>query len=259
MPRQPRHDAPGVIHHVWARGIDGRTIFLDDSDREDLWRRFSRILPESGMRCFATILMSNHLHLVVQTGPISLSTVMRRIHTGFAMRFNGRAQRAGYLFQGRFGSRIVGDDGDFLRTVAYVLRNPIAAGLVSDLNELARQPWCSFGALMGRRAPLPFESTVAALGLLGPDPETARRRLCEWILRTEASRDPLWELVDEVCRELGVAVEDLRGGRRDRCTSEARGRICRRAVLELRLRPSAVGRALGVGPSTVSQALRPRS
>jgi REP element-mobilizing transposase RayT len=259
MPRQPRRDAPGVVHHVWARGIDGRAIFLDDADRQDLWERFSRILPESGMRCFACVLMSNHLHLVVQTGPVALSTVMRRIQTGFAMRFNGRTQRAGYLFQGRFGSRIVRDDGDLLRATAYVLRNPLEAGLVTDLDELARYPWCSFGALMGRRAPLLFESPSAALQLLGTEPEAARRRLCEQVLRAEARIDPLSELIHEVCQELGVAVEDLRGGRRDRRTSDARGRICRRAVLELRLRPSEVGRALGVGPSAVSQAFRRRS
>jgi REP element-mobilizing transposase RayT len=256
MPRQARRDAPGVVHHVWARGIDGRAIFLDDADRRDLSERLSRILPESGMHCFACVLMSNHLHAVVQTGAVPLSKVMRRVQTGFAMRFNGRAQRAGYLFQGRFGSRIVRDDDDLLRTIAYVLRNPLAAGLVDDLDELARDPWCSFAALMGKRDSLPFESPARALELLGPDPETARRRLCERILRTEARIDPLSELIHEVCRELGVDAEDLLNGRRDRRTSEARARICRRAVLELRLRPSAVGRALGVGASAVCQAFR---
>jgi hypothetical protein len=112
---------------------------------------------------------------------------------------------------------------------------------------------------MGKRDALPFESTSRALELLGPDPETARRRLCERILRTEASIDPLSELIREVCREVGVDAEDLLDGRRDRRTSEARGRICVRAVLELRLRPSEVGRALGVGASTVCQAFRRRS
>lgn len=256
MPRQPRRDAPGAVHHVWARGIDGRAIFLDDSDRHDLLERLARILPESGMPCFAWALMSNHLHLVVQTGPVPLSTVMKRIQTGFAMRFNGRSERAGYLFQGRFGSRIVCDDGDLLRAIAYVLRNPLAAGLVNDLSGLASYDWCNFGALLGRRDPLPFESTSAALQLLGPEPQAARQRLCDWIARTEPEDGPLVAMIREVCRELGVAPDDLRGGRRDRLTSDARGRICRRAILDLGLRPSEVARALGVGPSAVCQALR---
>jgi hypothetical protein len=35
MPRQARLDAPGVLHHVMARGIEQCSIFRDDRDRED--------------------------------------------------------------------------------------------------------------------------------------------------------------------------------------------------------------------------------
>ncbi len=34
MPRQPRLDAPGVLQHVMARGIERRKIFKDDKDRK---------------------------------------------------------------------------------------------------------------------------------------------------------------------------------------------------------------------------------
>jgi hypothetical protein len=29
MPRQPRLDAPGTLHHVMIRGMEGKGIFLD--------------------------------------------------------------------------------------------------------------------------------------------------------------------------------------------------------------------------------------
>ena len=35
MPCAPRLDAPGVLHHVMARGIMRQTIFRYDSDRDD--------------------------------------------------------------------------------------------------------------------------------------------------------------------------------------------------------------------------------
>jgi hypothetical protein len=35
MPRQARLDAPGVLHHVMARGIEQCSIFRDDRDREE--------------------------------------------------------------------------------------------------------------------------------------------------------------------------------------------------------------------------------
>ncbi|MBU1904102.1 MAG: hypothetical protein KJ573_10985 [Proteobacteria bacterium] len=34
MPRQPRLDAPGLLQHVMARGIERRKLFLDDKDLE---------------------------------------------------------------------------------------------------------------------------------------------------------------------------------------------------------------------------------
>lgn len=41
MPRSARLDAPGVLHHVMARGIERRHIFRDDLDREDFVTRLS--------------------------------------------------------------------------------------------------------------------------------------------------------------------------------------------------------------------------
>ena len=33
MPRKARIDAPGALHHITCRGIEGRKIFDDDADR----------------------------------------------------------------------------------------------------------------------------------------------------------------------------------------------------------------------------------
>ena len=35
MPRGPRLDAPGVLHHVMARGLERGAIFPDARDRSD--------------------------------------------------------------------------------------------------------------------------------------------------------------------------------------------------------------------------------
>ena len=39
MPRGPRLDAPGILHHVMARGVDRQQIFHDAQDREDWLER----------------------------------------------------------------------------------------------------------------------------------------------------------------------------------------------------------------------------
>ena len=39
MPRQARLDAPGTLHHVIGRGIEGIPIFRTDFDRADFLGR----------------------------------------------------------------------------------------------------------------------------------------------------------------------------------------------------------------------------
>lgn len=43
MPRAPRLDAPGVLHHVMARGIEQHSLFRDNHDRDDFLRRLAAL------------------------------------------------------------------------------------------------------------------------------------------------------------------------------------------------------------------------
>jgi len=84
MPRSARLDAPGVLHHVIIRGIERRNIFKDDQDRDDLLERLAALLPETRISCYAWSFMSNHAHFLLRTSDVSLSTLMRRLLTGYA-------------------------------------------------------------------------------------------------------------------------------------------------------------------------------
>jgi len=95
MPRTARLDAPGVLHHVIIRGIERRHIFKDDKDRDDFLVRIEGLLPEMNIVCYAWALMSNHSHFLFRTGDVPLSTLMRRLLTGYVVRFNRRHRRHG--------------------------------------------------------------------------------------------------------------------------------------------------------------------
>jgi len=94
MPRQTRIDAPGAVHHVIVRGIERRKIFLDDQDRNNWIERLGTIIDETGTPCFSWVLMFNRVHLLLQTGRGLLSTVMRRLLTGYAVSFTRRYRPA---------------------------------------------------------------------------------------------------------------------------------------------------------------------
>jgi REP element-mobilizing transposase RayT len=61
MPRQARLDAPGTLHHVMIRGIEGANIFWDDKDREHFLLRVGEIGKATETRILAWALMDNHV------------------------------------------------------------------------------------------------------------------------------------------------------------------------------------------------------
>ena len=151
MPRQARLDAPGVLQHVMARGIERRKIFWDDKDRSSFLERLAFILEETQTQCYAWTLIPNHFHLLLRTGPTPLSKVMRRLMTGYAVTFNLRHRRAGHLFQNRYKSVVCEEDSYLLELTRYIHLNPLRAGIVNDLKELDKYPWTGHSALLGKR------------------------------------------------------------------------------------------------------------
>ena len=126
MPRGPRLDAPGVLHHVMARGIEGHAIFRDDEDRQDLLERPAALAERSDLAVYAWALLPNHFHLLVRSPPArpgpgappALVAAMRSLLTGYAGAFNRRHKRVGHLVQNRYKSIVVEEEPYFLEIPA---------------------------------------------------------------------------------------------------------------------------------------------
>jgi len=173
MPRQPRLDAPGVLHHVMVRGIERRAIFRDDADRADFVGRLAALVSATGLSVYAWALLPNHAHLLVRTGRRPLPRVMRSLLTGYAGAFNRRHQRQGHLFQNRYKSIVVEDEPYLLELVRYLHLNPLRARAVPTLPALARYPWTGHSALLGI-VPRPWQATGAILEHFGASVRRAR-------------------------------------------------------------------------------------
>jgi putative transposase len=150
MPRQPRLDAPGALHHVMGRGIDGVTIFRNKKDREDFLERLADLCRANALSVYAWAFMENHVHILVRTGNQALSKSMRKLLTGYVVNYNHRHKRYGHLFQNRYKSILCEDDPYLLELTRYIHLNPLRAGIVKSLQELRGYHWCGHSALMGR-------------------------------------------------------------------------------------------------------------
>ncbi|HSV99627.1 MAG TPA: transposase [Sedimentisphaerales bacterium] len=188
MARAQRIEYEGAVYHVTARGNERRAIFHDDADRE----RFLRMLGESverfETRLYLFCLMTNHVHLVVETPRANLGQFMHRLETAYTVYFNRRHDRCGHLLQGRYGARLVEKDAYILRLSRYVHLNPVfaAAARRRPVRErvvmLREYRWSSYRSYIGRDRRLAFVDydPILATVISGPARRTqAYRRFVE--------------------------------------------------------------------------------
>lgn len=137
MPRRPRAFFPGVPTHLTARGVDEQPIFRSDLDRYDLLHVVREVTELTGWDVLCWCLMTTHYHLlVVAPRDVALvSAAMHRINSTYARRFNAWHGRRGHVFGARFTDTPVETDPHAKRTIAYILDNPVRAGIVKRFDE----------------------------------------------------------------------------------------------------------------------------
>jgi REP element-mobilizing transposase RayT len=142
-------DAPGTLHHVIVRGIEKRRIVNDVADRKNFVKRLAELSAGTKTAIYAWALMTNHAHILLRSSQMGLSGFMRRLLTGYAVSYNRRHRRWGYLFQNRYKSIVCDEDAYFTELVRYIHLNPLRAKLVKSLAQLDRYRWSGHGVLMG--------------------------------------------------------------------------------------------------------------
>ncbi len=180
MPRQPRLDAPGALHHLIGRGIEGTRIFRNVKDRKDFLDRLSALCRKGSLRVYAWALLPNHFHLLAQTGRQGISQSMRRLLTGYVVNFNRRHGRYGHLFQNRYQSILCEEDPYLWELTRYIHLNPLRAGIVNSLEELDDYPWTGHAALRGRIR-RDWQDTDTLLSHFGPKRSEALSRYHEFM------------------------------------------------------------------------------
>ena len=180
MPRLARLDAPGILHHVIIRGIERRKIFRDNKDRNDFLERLNKLLPATNTVCYAWAFLSNHAHFLFRTGDAGLSTLMRRLLTGYAVSFNRRHNRHGQLFQNRYKSIICQEDAYLKELVRYIHLNPLRAKVVPDISGLNRYTYCGHIVLMGKKK-CTWQDTKYVLAYFGRKISEARKGYLSYV------------------------------------------------------------------------------
>jgi putative transposase len=140
MARPLRIEIPGGLYHVIVRGNERRAVFRDDRDRERYLDRLAHYREKFGFEFLAYCLMTNHVHLAIETGKAPLSRIMAGLQSSYTQYFNRRHDRVGHLFQGRYKAFLVEKDRYALALVRYIHENPVKARICERPEDA---PWSS--------------------------------------------------------------------------------------------------------------------
>ncbi|HET7319409.1 MAG TPA: transposase [Nitrospirota bacterium] len=149
-----------------VRGIDKSNIFRDNEDKAHFLERLGKNVKEGQCSVYAWVFMSNHVHILFRSGKDGISTVMRKLLTGYAQYFNRKHGRSGHLFENRFKSILCDEDNYLLALIRYIHLNPVRANIVTTIEQLDRYPWSGHRTLIGKTK-LPWMDTDHVLTEFG--------------------------------------------------------------------------------------------
>jgi len=143
----------GEYYHLYNRGVDKRSIFLDKHD----YKRFMILLylcnstkqlnirnffihnkgktfvdmfkvdrGETIVDIIVYCLMPNHFHILIREKTEGgASKFAQKLSTAYSMYFNSRYGRSGSLFEGKFKSKHIDSEPYFLWIFSYIHLNPL--------------------------------------------------------------------------------------------------------------------------------------
>ena len=259
MGYQERIHFEGAVFHVMNHGVNDQDVFLDDQDRTNFLTTLDRVLLRTGSELFAFCLMNNHFHLVLKVRHCTVTQVMQRLETSYALVFNRRHERKGHLFQARFAAKLCDNERYLGNAIFYVHDNPVHHGFRERAEDWR---WSSIHVYRGQDESLVrLSRTLPTIpDLLSPDfepwdknsPGSEREPALQ---RSEEHAHGLAAILQSVARERHVALEELFGRSRRVPLSSIRREFAQRAISAGHSQAE-IARALRKSEAAVSQLLK---
>ena len=148
MPRAPRIQEAGYVHHVVCRGNDRQPLFNSKKDFQTYLEFLEEARKQYPLNVYNFCLMDNHLHLLVEPKEEgAMSKVMEMVSKAYAKYFNKTYNRVGHLFQGRFKSFLIQSERYFFACSRYIDLNPVKANIADDPKNYtwSGHSWLAYG------------------------------------------------------------------------------------------------------------------
>ena len=157
---------------MWVNATGHEKYYVDDDDRIAWIRLLAKTLDRFRWECVAFCQLSTHVHLIVHVPDASLPLGMKQLNMAYSRDFNARHARVGQFVRRRYGSRRIADGRDLVAVYAYVVLNPVSAGLCPRPEDWR---WSTYGTALGISEDFPFVDASLAIAEAGGSSEALRR------------------------------------------------------------------------------------
>ena len=139
---RPRLYYATATYHICIRGNNRQAVLGSKEDKEQFLYSLGKFRERFRFRLYGFVLMDNHAHMVIQTnGTADISRIMQGITLSYSQKFRHRYHYTGYVWQGRFKSKVIEGDKYILECLEYVHNSPVRANMVTHPQDYA---WSSY-------------------------------------------------------------------------------------------------------------------
>jgi putative transposase len=131
-----------AFYHVYNRGNNRTAILRSDSEKEIFLGTLADYKERFAFKLYGFVLMDNHFHMILETGQLNhVSRVMHAFLLSFGNKYRKMNHCSGHLWQHRFQSRLLENEGYVLECLEYIHNNPVKSGLVERAEDYS---WSSY-------------------------------------------------------------------------------------------------------------------
>ena len=128
--RKEKREQDGVMH-VYFRGNGRYMVFYDDEDNFELLMRMGKFCRKFGSKVYEFALMGNHAHFLIETSGVT--ELMTEVLKTYSRWYNKKYKNSNKVFATPFSSACKHTEEWVLQTSAYILQNPVKAGMCSKV------------------------------------------------------------------------------------------------------------------------------
>ncbi len=131
MPRKSRKILEKIVCHHMVQGINREYIFETNEEKEKYLALLKKYGKQFEIKIIAYCIMNNHVHMILDTERIqNISDFMKQVNSIYAMYYNKKKERVGYVYRNRFKSIPIMTREQMHTCIKYIHMNPVKAEIV---------------------------------------------------------------------------------------------------------------------------------